>query len=101
MDKIKVAILDANLNGMPLFLAKMTQRGSEINSLEDLLQLWRDNINKQPSKQLLSLPHSTIFRMCYLTVAIYGLSTKALLCLLAPNIVNLLIKIVHMLYQKD
>ena len=77
MDKIKVAILDANLNGMPLFLAKMTQRGSEINSLEDLLQLWQDNINKQPSKQLLSLPHSTIFRMCYLTVAIYGLSTKA------------------------
>ena len=77
MEKIKVKILQQNFNGMPLFLAKMTQRGSQINSMDDLLQLYEENIHKQPSEQLLSLPHSTIFRMCHMTVAIYGLSTKA------------------------
>ena len=61
MENIKVKILNHNLNGMPLFLAKLTQRGNEINSLEDLLKLYNDNIAKQPSSKLLELPHSTIF----------------------------------------
>ena len=39
MENIKVKILQQNFNGMPLFLAKMTQRGSQINSMDDLLQL--------------------------------------------------------------
>ena len=77
MDQIKVKILEHNLNGMPLFLAKMTQRGSEINSMEDLMKLYTENIDKTPSDKLLQLPHTTIFRMCNMTVAIYGLSTKA------------------------
>lgn len=77
MNKIKVKILDHNFNGMPLFLAKLTQRGNSITSIDDLLKLYLDNIGKQPSKTLLKLPHSTIFRMCNMTVAIYGLSTKA------------------------
>ena len=77
MDKIRVKILHHNLNGMPLFLAKMTQRGHKINSLEDLMKLYAECIDKQPSEQLMKLPHSTIFRMCDITVAIYGLSTKA------------------------
>ena len=49
MDQIKVKILEHNLNGMPLFLAKMTQRGSEINSMEDLMKLYTENIDKTPS----------------------------------------------------
>lgn len=77
MNNIKVKILKHNFDGTPLFLAKLTQRGSEINSLEDLVNLYNDNINRQPSKQFMKLPHSTIFRMCNLTIAIYGLSTKA------------------------
>lgn len=77
MDKIQVKILNHNLDGIPIFLAKMTQRGSELNSLDDLLKLYRENVLKTPSAALLKLPHSTIFRMNYLTVAIYGLSTKA------------------------
>lgn len=77
MDKIKVKILNHNFNGMPLFLAKLTQRGSEITSMSDLIKLYEDNINKQPSEKFMKLPHSTIFRMCEMTVAIYGLSTKA------------------------
>ena len=77
MDNIKVKILEHNFNGTPIFLARMTQRGHLINNMDDLLKLYRDNVNKTPSKDLLKLPHSTIFRMNYLTVAIYGLSTKA------------------------
>ena len=77
MNNIKVKILQQNLNGMPLFLAKLTQRGSKINNMSDLLSLYDDNINKTPSDGFMKLPHSTIFRMCHLTVAIYGLSTKA------------------------
>lgn len=77
MNNIKVAILNHNLDGTPLFLAKMTQRGSQLNSLDELLNLYKENIDKTPSNKLLKLPHSTIFRMNYLTIAIYGLSTKA------------------------
>ena len=77
MEDIKVKILNHNLDGTPLFLAKLTQRGSEIHSLDDLVKLYEDNVHKVPSKDLLKLPHSTIFRMCEMTVAIYGLSTKA------------------------
>lgn len=77
MDKIKVKILNHNLDGTPLFLAKLTQRGNQIHSMDDLLKLYRENLGKTPSLDFMKLPHSTIFRMCNLTVAIYGLSTKA------------------------
>lgn len=77
MNKITVKILQHNFNGMPLFLAKLTQRGSQITSMDDLINLYNDNINKIPSENLLKLPHSTIFRMCNMTIAVYGLSTKA------------------------
>lgn len=77
MENIQVKILNHNFDGAPLFLAKMTQRGSMLNSINDLEELYQDNINKVPSKEFMKLPHSTIFRMNELTVAIYGLSTKA------------------------
>lgn len=78
MNKIEVKILQHNLNGLPLFLAKLTQRGHKITNMSDLLQLYNDNINKVPSEQILKLPHTTIQRMCHVTIAITGLSTKAL-----------------------
>lgn len=77
MNKIKVAILNHSFNGMPIFLARLTQRGHQINSMQDLLKLYSDCVDKEPSKELLSLPHTTIQRMCTMTVAIFGLSTKA------------------------
>jgi len=77
MKNIKVKILNHNLDGTPIFLAQLTQRGHLINNLDDLTDLYDKNKDKVPSRALLDLPHSTIFRMCYLTVAIYGLSTKA------------------------
>lgn len=78
MDKIEVKVLSHNLNGMPLFLAKLTQRGHQISSMEDLEELYDDSIEKTPSTRLIKLPHTTIQRMCFVTIAITGLSTKAL-----------------------
>ena len=77
MDRIDVEILEGNLNGMPKFLARLTQRGHLIEGMEDVLKLYDDAVEGAPSKYLLSLPHTTIQRMNYLTVAITGLSTKA------------------------
>ena len=79
MDKIQVRILYHNFNNMPLFLAKLTQRGHLINSMSDLNTLYCDTMcNDTPmSKEFMQLPHTTLRRMCYMTVAIVGLSTKA------------------------
>ena len=76
MNKIEVAILDHNLNGMPKFLARLTQRGHLINSMADVKEMYDKAVGTPPSEYLLSLPHTTIKRMNYLTVAITGLSTK-------------------------
>lgn len=73
MDKIEVKILAHNLNGMPLFLAKLTQRGHQITCMKDLEELYESSINKVPSERLIKLPHTTIQRMCFVTVAITGL----------------------------
>ena len=78
MDKIEVKILGHNLSGMPLFLAKLTQRGHQITCMKDLEELYESSITKVPSERLIKLPHTTIQRMCFVTVAITGLSTKAL-----------------------
>ena len=77
MNRIEVAILEGNLNGMPKFLARLTQRGHKIKGMDDVLALYDDCIEGAPSDTLLTLPHTTIQRMNYLTVAITGLSTKA------------------------
>ena len=76
MNNIEVKILEHNFNGMPLFLAKLTQRGHEISCMQDLLTLYDECIDKTPPENLITLPHSTIRRMNYMTVAITGLSTK-------------------------
>lgn len=77
MYRIEVAVIDANLNGMPKFLARLTQRGHLINGMSDLEELYNESIEGAPSKYLLSLPHTTIQRMNHITVAVTGLSTKA------------------------
>jgi len=77
MKDIEVKILYHNFNGMPKFLAMLTQRGHDITCMNDLLELYNKVIDTKPSSYLLSLPHTTIKRMCYMTVAITGLSTKA------------------------
>ena len=77
MQKIEVKVLEANLDGTPRFLAKLTQRGQSISCMNDVDRLYLDNTSKDPSTYLMSLPHSTLRRMNYITIAITGLSTKA------------------------
>ncbi len=77
MNRIEVEILKGNLDGMPKFLARLTQRGHLIKGMDDVLKLYDDAIEGAPSEYLLSLPHTTIQRMNYLTIAVTGLSTKA------------------------
>lgn len=78
MKKIEVKILEHNLNGMAKFLAQLTQRGQQISCMDDLDDLCNKTIGQVPSPALLTLPHSTLRRMNYITIAITGLSTKAL-----------------------
>lgn len=77
MEKIEVKILEHNLNGMARFLARLTQRGHLINSMEDIDTLYRECVATFPSGNLIASPHTTLVRMNYITVAIAGLSTKA------------------------
>lgn len=77
MKQIEVKILEHNLNGMAKFLAMLTQRGHKITNIQDVIDLYDKTIDTVPSKELLTLPHTTIKRMNYLTIAIVGLSTKA------------------------
>lgn len=78
MKQIKVRILDHNFNiNFPKFLAKLTQRGHEINSIFDIENLYDEcTYGEKPSEYFMTCPHSTLRRMNYLTVAIEGLSTK-------------------------
>lgn len=77
MNRIEVKVLEHNFDGTSKFLARLTQRGHLIKGMDDVLALYDDAIEGAPSKYLLSLPHTTIQRMNYLTVAVTGLSTKA------------------------
>lgn len=77
MDRIEIKILEHNCNGMPRFLAKLTQRGHDMKDMSDVIDLYDKNIDETPSEELMSLPHTTLQRMNYITVAITGLSTKA------------------------
>ena len=77
MNRIEVKILEHNFDGTSKFLARLTQRGHLIKGMDDVLALYNDAVEGAPSKYLLSLPHTTIQRMNYLTVAVTGLSTKA------------------------
>lgn len=79
MDKIRVRILSHNFDRTPLFLAKLTQRGHEINDIIDLINLYDTTVydDKPMSKEFMQLPHTTLRRMCYMTIAVVGLSTKA------------------------
>lgn len=82
MDRISVMILEHNCEKcMPLFLARLTQRGQNINDMYDISVLkneaLKDYYRNGAGKSLLKLPHTTLHRMNYITIAITGLSTKA------------------------
>lgn len=77
MQNIEVEILSGNFYNMPKFLAKLTQRGHEINEIEQIVDLHEDALKDEaPSDYFMTTPHTTLRRMNYITVAINGLSTK-------------------------
>lgn len=78
MNRIEVSLIDVHLNPLPKFLARLTQRGHLIKNMDDLCDILYDTMmSDAPSEALMTLPHGTIKRMNYITVAITGLSTKA------------------------
>ena len=77
-DDIEVRILGTWL-GEELFLGRLTQRGDEIHSVEDLMTLRHKSLfGKAPSADYMRLPHTTLRRMSLIEVAIVGLSTKCM-----------------------
>lgn len=82
MRNIEVAVIDNPINpgGTMMFLAKLTQRGHNINSMEDLLNLKaKSQIPSQAVVETVAaLPHGTIKRFTPITVAIVGASRRFL-----------------------
>lgn len=82
MRNIEVKVIDSHNDpgGMMMFLAKLTQRGHSITSMEDLVNL--HNSCKDPKattiERVAALPHGTIKRFCPITVAIVGASRRFL-----------------------
>ena len=82
MNKIEVKVLDSHNDpgGMMMFLAKLTQRGHNINSMADLEKLMESSRSPKAStvESVAALPHGTIKRFCPITVAIVGASRRFL-----------------------
>lgn len=85
MNKIEVAILNQNSEtpgGIMTFLARLTQHGHNIKSMNNLLELYNDSIaNTKTStiSRIAQLPHGTIKRFSPITIAIVGASRRFLL----------------------
>ena len=84
MNKIEVAVLNeshGNPAGMMMFLAKLTQRGHNIHTMNDLMSLYNnccEKTSKEAATRVAALPHGTIKRFTPITVAIVGASRRFL-----------------------
>lgn len=84
MNKVEVKVLHEgheNPEGMMMFLAKLTQRGHKIHSMDDLVSMYEADIAKKDwkmSKNVAKLPHGTIKRTTPITIAIVGASRRFL-----------------------
>lgn len=95
MDKIQVVVLaegHQSPGGMMMFLARLTQRGHNIKSMDDLLAMYNKAVETEPAatneeaiakrkkllKAVAGLPHGTITRFSPITVAIVGASRRFL-----------------------
>ncbi len=95
MNKIQVAVLaegHKSPGGMMMFLARLTQRGHNIKSMDDLLAMYKKAVEIDPAvtsdeaiakrekllKSVASLPHGTITRFTPITIAIVGASRRFL-----------------------
>lgn len=82
MRNIEVAVLNESHScpaGMMMFLAKLTQRGHNIQCMDDLMKLYNDSMNKHKTAvSVAALPHGTIKRFTPITIAIVGASRRFL-----------------------
>ena len=80
MNKIEVKVIDTSGNAgeMMAFLARLTQRGNNIKSMDDLLALKEKEFSQPLIKSMANLPHGTIKRFCPITIAIVGASRRFL-----------------------
>ena len=88
MNKIQVSVLaegHQSPGGMMMFLARLTQRGHNIKSMEDLMKMYDKAVGAEDTdkrRKLLqavsSLPHGTITRFSPITIAIVGASRRFL-----------------------
>lgn len=82
MRNIEVAVLHEAHScpaGMMMFLAKLTQRGHNIQCMKDLQELYEGSMGKHTTaKSVAALPHGTIKRFTPITVAIVGASRRFL-----------------------
>lgn len=85
MNKIDAIVLNeatTNPAGMQLFLAKLTQRGANIQSGEDLINMYNYCIEtprcSNKIREMAKLPHGTINRFSPITIAIVGASRRFL-----------------------
>lgn len=82
MRNIEVAVLHEAHScpaGMMMFLAKLTQRGHNIQCMKDLQELYDTSMGKhKTAKSVAALPHGTIKRFTPITVAIVGASRRFL-----------------------
>lgn len=80
MNKIEVKVLETH--GDPgqwaAFLARLTQRGHNIKSMDDLEQLFEQSHTPGFLKAIAALPHGTIKRFTPITIAIVGASRRFL-----------------------
>ena len=82
MRSIEVAVLNEAHDcpaGMMMFLAKLTQRGHNIQCMDDLMKLYNDSIgHHKTAVNVANMPHGTIKRFTPITVAIVGASRRFL-----------------------
>jgi thymidylate synthase (FAD) len=80
MNKIEVAIIGdyGNPGDMAGFLARLTQRGHKIKTMQDLMELYDKGASSQFVEAIAGLPHGTIKRFTPITIAIVGASRRFL-----------------------
>lgn len=80
MNKIEVAVLGdySNPGIMAGFLARLTQRGHTIKSMQDLQELYNKGVSPKFAEAIAGLPHGTIKRFTPITIAIVGASRRFL-----------------------
>ena len=61
-----------------VFAARLTQRGHEIHSMDDLLMLYKKAYTENTLERIVSLPHPTVQKFAVITVAVVGASRRFL-----------------------